>query len=280
VGVLLPLEGASAGKLELLVSAGERAELVVEAWDTGRAENYVPAEFKSSAKVTVEEGDRQWVAIPVEREGVGESGSNIFVILRANAKISLFKSAVPLTGVLAFERGVLSKVSSDLEDHQPDQPIVEWSMKRLVRQPFCIAFETEAYSAGKVIDGYARPYGGPHSWASEPMAKERSEWVEVRLAELAAVSEIHLTFNDDVNEDLINLHHHETPFAIIPELVKDYDLEAWVGGEWRKLAQEQGNRKRKKVHRLTESVATDRVRLVVHATNGCERAELIELRVY
>jgi hypothetical protein len=175
---------------------------------------------------------------------------------------------------------VLSKVSSDLEDHQPDQSIVEWSMKRLVRQPFCVAFETEAYAAEKVIDGYARPYGGPHSWVSEPITQKRSEWVEVRLAELAAVSEIHLTFNDDVNEDLINLHHHETPFAVIPELVKDYDLEAWVGGEWRKLAQEQGNRKRKRVHRLAESVATDRVRLVVHVTNGSERAELIELRVY
>ncbi|MBP3961605.1 hypothetical protein [Paenibacillus lignilyticus] len=33
---------------------------------------------------------------------------------------------------------------------------------------------------------------------------------------------IHVTFNDDVSEDLINLHHYETPFKVMPELVRDY----------------------------------------------------------
>ncbi len=278
VGLLLPIDGAP-GKLELLLSASGSTELVVELWDTGRAENYVPAMFKQRAAVAINAGDKQWVTIPVGW-GSGDEPKNAFFIVRANEKISLFKSELPLTGVLAFERGVKPVVSSDLEDRKPDQPVIEWSMKHLVRQPFCVVLETGAYTADKVIDGYVRPYAGPHIWVSEPIGEGRSEWIEVHLAEQASVSEIHLTFNDDVNEDLINLHHHETPFAVIPELVKDYDVEAFVGGEWRKLAQEQGNRRRKRVHRLAAAVLTDRVRLVVHQTNGSERAELVELRVY
>jgi hypothetical protein len=43
---------------------------------------------------------------------------------------------------------------------------------------------------------------------------------------------------------------------------------------------EQGNRKRKRVHRLDAAIATDRIRLVVRSTNGSERAELVEIRVY
>jgi len=84
-----------------------------------------------------------------------------------------------------------------------------------------------------------------------------------------------------VNEDLINLHHHETPFAVIPELVKDYELLVSLdGGEWRSVASARDNRKRKRVHRLDQAVRADRIRLVVRSTNGGERAELLEIRVY
>ncbi|MCP6374023.1 hypothetical protein NL455_29510, partial [Klebsiella pneumoniae] len=79
-------------------------------------------------------------------------------------------------------------------------------MKRLVRQPFCFAVETgSVFSPDKVIDGYARPFGGPRLWVSEPLAEGCEEWVEVTLPAESDVREIHLTFNDDVNEDLINL---------------------------------------------------------------------------
>ncbi|WP_283656363.1 MULTISPECIES: hypothetical protein [unclassified Paenibacillus] len=44
------------------------------------------------------------------------------------------------------------------------------------------------------------------------------------------VREIHCTFNDDVNEDLINLHHHRTPFEVMPELVRHYRIEVFTDG--------------------------------------------------
>lgn len=278
VGLLFPVEGET-GKLELLLSVSEQTELIVELWDTGRAENYVPAALKSEHKLSLASVGKQWITIPVNEEADAEP-HNVFLIIRANKHVSLYKSAVPNSGVLAFKRGPKPNVMSNLEGHQPGQPVAEWSMSSLARQPFCFSFYTGAFGAEKVIDGYARPYGGPHMWVSDEMKDGQNEWLELRWDEAIRLREIHLTFNDDVNEDLINLHHHVTPFAVIPELVKDYDLEAWVDGEWRALIRERGNRKRKRVHHLNEVIPANRIRIVVRETNGSRHAELVEIRVY
>jgi hypothetical protein len=279
VGWLFPANGGFEG-LTLLVSAREATSLTIELWDTGRPENYVPAYFKQALHIQIDVGEQQWLDVPADRTMFGGDPCNVFIIVRSNEAVSLFTSAVPVSGVLAFERGVKPIVSSDLEDHQPDQPVIEWSMKSLVRKPFCFAVETGAYSPDKVINGYVRPFGGPQLWVSEPIANGREEWIEVKLPEPVDIREIHLTFNDDVNEDLINLHHHETPFLIIPELVKTYEVQAYINGEWVRLVGDSHNRARKKIHRLENPIQSKRIRVVIKETHGGDRAEVIEIRLY
>lgn len=94
------------------------------------------------------------------------------------------------------------------------------------------------------------------------------------------IGEIQVIFNDDVNKDLINLHRHKTPYEIMPELVKDYRIEAWLDGEWVVVIEEKDNRIRRKMHKLNQAVRTDKIRLVVESTNGTPSAEVIEIRVY
>lgn len=81
-------------------------------------------------------------------------------------------------------------------------------------------------------------------WVSEP--SNEPQWLQFSWDEPVAVKEVQLIFNDDVNEDLINLHHHRTDFEVIPELVKDYSLQALIDGEWRTIHREKDNRTRKK----------------------------------
>lgn len=280
VGLLFPVEGNIRG-LKLLVSAVEETALTVELWTTGRAENYVPAVCKQVEVLLLRVGEQQWIEVPVQNDWPSDVGAcNIFMIMCANEHVQLHISETPLTGIIAFERGNKPIVDPSMEDHQPDQPVVEWSMRQLVRKHFCFGVETSAYTVEKVIDGFVRPYGGPHSWVSERMQAGQAEWVEAHLSEVSHVSEIHFTFNNDVNEDLINLHHHETPFPVIPELVKGYDVEIKIDGEWQVMFRVKENRRRKRVHRLEQSIITDGIRLVIHETNGGERAELIEMRIY
>ncbi|MNC46229.1 hypothetical protein D3C75_952390 [compost metagenome] len=138
------------------------------------------------------------------------------------------------------------------------------------------------YAPASVTDGYLRPYGGPHSWVSAPLAAEQGEaWLELVWPEPVRFHEIQVIFNDDVNEDLINLHHHFTPFPVIPELAQAYRLEipAPGGDGWVTLAEETDNRKRNRVYRLAEEAKTDRLRLTVSGTNGGEYAEVVHIGV-
>lgn len=279
IGFLVPVDPKLNG-IELLVDAAEDAELRVEAWSTGRPENYVPARLVGSASASVRGGLRQWIALPLA--WTPENAQNAFIVVKANERLSVHLSHRPITGVLTFKDGGEPPVPASLEEKRVDQPLVRWRAHPFERKTVCfrLAGETDAYLPSKATDGCHRPYGGPHLWSSEADPAAAPQWLELTWPEPVPVGSVHVTFNDDVNEDLINLHHHRTPFEAIPELVKDYRVEAWLDGGWTTVAERRDNRKRKLVHALAARIETNRLRIVVEATNGCPRAEIVEVRVY
>jgi hypothetical protein len=282
LGLLFPVE-PSLGKFELLIQASEPTEVEIELWDTGRDENYVPANLLTTASAKVEQGELQWTSFDLQWAPV--QPKNAFVVIKANDKVKVYVSDDPLSGVLSFIKGAKPRVSSNMEEQQPDQPVVQWSMRGLVRRPICFralpaeGSQSAVYNPAKIIDGFLRPYGSPHVWLSAPIEAGRKEWLELAWDNQVEIGQVELIFNDDVNEDLINLHHHKTPFEIMPELVKDYRVEARVGGVWTELCREAGNRKRKRVHALGAAVSADRLRVVIEATNGSRYAEVVAVRV-
>ncbi|MCQ6563974.1 FAD-dependent oxidoreductase [Paenibacillus mendelii] len=279
VGLLLPAD-PDIGGIELLVDAAEAATLAVELWSTGRGENYVPHTLQVSASAQVGKGVKQWVKLDVHWQPAAPQ--NAFLMIKADERLSLHVSGQPQTGVLAFVKGPTPIVSADLEDHQPSQPVIQWSMRSFVRKPFCFRLlsRTHAFSPAKAVDGFHRPFAGPHLWSSAAMRDDSPEWLELSWVKQVNVKSVHITFNDDVNEDLINLHHHHTPFAILPELIRNYAVEVYANGEWTTVAEGQNNHKRKRVHTLDTAVVADRIRIAAYATNGSLCAEIVEVRVY
>lgn len=280
VALLLPVHPMLSG-LELLLDASSDTALTVELWDTGRKENYVPHSLQVTATVNVTAGTAQWVKLPLEWRP--EEPQNAFIIIRSNKAVSLYHSTEAHSGVLIFFKTEENHVSKNLEDHATDQPVVLWSMQGLARQPFCCRTlsETSAYSADNTINGYHRPYGGPQQWMSQPVQSGKPEWVQLTWEEPQTLAELHLTFNDDVNEDLVNLHHHHTTFRVMPELVRDYHVEVLTpAGEWTQVASVQENHKRKVIHSLDVPVLAQALRIIIDATNGSRYAELIEIRAY
>ena len=68
--------------------------------------------------------------------------------------------------------------------------------------------------------------------------------------------------------------------TVMPDLVKDYDVQVREGGDWRTICEARGNYQRRRVHTLDRAVTTDALRLVVRATNGTPRAQVYEVRAY
>ncbi|MCQ6561131.1 FAD-dependent oxidoreductase [Paenibacillus mendelii] len=272
VGLLLPADPGIHG-LELLIDAADAALLEVELWDTRLGQNYVPHAKRSSAAAQVDKGEKQWVKLDLS--WIPDTARNAFIIIKANDKLAVHLSDRPHTGTLAF-------LNIWTEEQQPGQLAMQWSMRPFARKAICFRLlsPTEAFSSSKVIDGYNRPYAGPHLWSSRAMQDGVDEWLELSWPEPVQVGTVHLTFNDDVNEDLINLHHHRTPFEVIPELVRHYVVQAELDGVWETVAEQPENRKRRQEHIMAAPIVTNRLRIVIKSMNGAAYAEVVEMRVY
>lgn len=277
-GILVPVDGRLTG-LQLLTECSAPTILIAELYTTGRKENYVPHTAVQHVELPLLPGEPEWVQVPLD--WTPEESCNAFIVIKANPHVALFTSSHPLTGVLCFRKGEPPIVSAEYGDRQPPQPVQQWSAGPFSRRPLCFRLPTgRSLNPDKVIDGFNRPYGGPHCWVSEPLAEGEAAWIELQWEQEVSIREIHLTFQDDVNEDLINLHHHRTPFQVIPELVKDYRIEACTPLGNMEIVHCKNNRRRKNIHRLDHPISASSLRLIVESTNGSPRAEVVEIRVY
>ncbi|GAB2570879.1 FAD-dependent oxidoreductase [Gracilibacillus alcaliphilus] len=276
IAFLFPVESQMEA-IRLKAATEKPATLELELWDTGKPQNYIPHKQIATQTIQLQPGEAQWVQAKMTWNP--ETAQNAFVIVRENPDISLYRSDQPVTGVLAFEDSGDSK-STGLFEHEKSQ-VTKWSMKNCVRKPFCFQVEgaSNAYTPDKVINGFHRPYGGPNLWKSKAM-EEQDEWLMLEWDREVRIKEIHLTFNDDVNEDLVNLHHHRTSFEIVPELVKKYAVQVLKDNNWETIIEADNNRKRKIVHHLDKTYDTAKCRIVIYETNGCVSAEIVEVRVY
>jgi hypothetical protein len=267
VAMVVPVDPSLEG-FELLVDAATATSLTVELHDPVKPQNYLPLKLLDSCTVEVPAGEKRWIEVPLTRDQVG----NVVVVLKANPSVSVHTAESALPGMIYFAH----------RDPAPDEQYTEQfrSWKHILqRAGFCVrlAGESSAYSASKVIGGYARPYGGPQLWASEDLAWDPEPWIELTWPEPVEVGEVVVILDDDVEEDLINLHHHRSPDEILPTLIRDYELQVF-DGSWTTVASVESNRRRCLRHPLDRRLSA--LRLVMKATNGAQRAHVVSIRAY
>ena len=267
-GLVLPVDPALTG-LELLVDAAGDTSLTVDVYDPGPGQNYVPRTLVSTSTVPVAAGSKQWVRFGFD--WVPSSPRNAFVLVQASPSAALYVADRPAPGVLSLTRRPLRP-----QDERP-QPLREWTDRELLRRTFCFrAGPTSAFEPSRAVDGYLRPFAGPHTWVSSGLPA----WLRLSWDAPVTIGRIELIGDDDLNEDLINLHRHRTPFPVPPPLVRDYVVEALVAGSWVEVASVTENRRRRLVHVLSEPVTCAALRVVVTATHGAPAAHVIALRAY
>jgi hypothetical protein len=276
LGILVPADPAL-DAVEVLLEARHATQIDVELWSTARGENHIPVRLLDVRPVTVPAG-RSWVRadfgyVPSEPE-------DLVVVIPREAGLAAVVDRRPAPyGVMAL----LSREPRFTAPQNLDHPQTNaWSAAELRRAGVGVRIEpaTAAYAPCQVQGGYARPFRGPHLWSSEAMRAGRPEHVELRWDAPHEIGSIDLLFNDDVDEDLVNLHHHITPFRVIPELVRDYRLQAETTDGWSDLVVVRDNRRRLRRHAFAAPVSTGAVRVVVESTNGSPWAMLHGMRVF
>ena len=272
LGMVLPVAGRLDG-IEVLLDADRDGELTVELHDPIKPQNYLPLELIKTVTVPVSEGEKQWLRIDLD--WLPETAQNAVLVFRADPSIAVYTADRAVTGVLYLRH----------REPAPNEKFTEqfrhW--KQVLQHDglcFRLTSPTQAYAPELVRGGYGRPYGGPQMWHSEPLLADPEPWLEFSWDEPQTIGELSIIFDDDLDEDLINLHHHRTPHDVLPTLVRDYRVEAMVDGSWQQIAGGQDNRRRRCGHRLDRSVTTDRLRLVTTATNGAAEAHVAAFRAY
>jgi hypothetical protein len=264
--------------VQLLLESDRNGERDIELWSTGRGENHIPVRHLKTVRVPVPQG-RSWVAARFDYSP--DAPEDVVVVIpRGQGLAVVVSDRLPAYGVL----GLLSREPRFTAPQNLAHPQTNaWSARELRRKSVAMRVEpeTRAYRASQIAGGYARPFGGPQLWSSDVISGARREHVELRWREPQQVGAVELVFNDDVDEDLINLHHHRTPFDVVPELVRDYRLQLEAeGGGWVDHLVVEGNRHRHRRHSLDDRVMTRALRLVVDRTNGADRAMVFGVRVF
>ncbi len=272
LGMVIPVDPALDG-IEMLLDAAADTELVVDLHHTGKSQNYVPVGHVATARTPVSAGNRQWVRVDVPWRP--ETPRNAFIAVRANSSVSLHVADDAEPGTLFFRH----------REPPADEVYTEqWRAWKYILHRRSVCFRlttpTDAFAPSQVVGGYARPYGGPQMWVSDILEQDPAPWIELSWDEPTPIREIAMIFDDEVEEDLINLHHHRTPDDVLPGLVRDYRVELEVAGKWQVAAASTDNRRRHRAHRLPAATLATKLRVVVEATNGAPRAHVVAVRAY
>src|SRR5699024_8498148 len=271
LSLVLPADPGIDG-LEVLVDAAEDTELSAALHTTSKPQNYLPHAQLGTTRVPVPQG-RSWVRLPFAH--TPDAPRNLVVVLHSNPLLRVHRGDHAEPGTVTMHRRPLPPG----EEH-PEQ-WREWK-ETLHGAGICFRLlsPTSAFAATRALGGYARPYGGPNMWISGPPTEDPQPVLELAWEEPQRVTEVDLLFDDDLNEDLINLHHHRSPDDIMPTLVRNARLEAHTDGAWHHLDSVRENRERRRVLRLDAPVRATALRLVVEVTHGVTEGRVEGVRVY
>lgn len=275
LGVLVPVD-PRLEHVDVLVEVARDTRLAASLWTTGHRQNAVPIDKQLQVEVslTATEGP-QWVRLPFE--WTPDEPENVVIVLEAAEGVSVVLAEAQVPGVLALPHKPQADGDANVMVEESES-VVAWPAIPLRGKTVRVRLSpsTEAFSEQKAVGGYQRFYGGPNMWMSQPGATEHAltlEWDEPRQ-----LRSIRLVFDDDTDVELNTLHHHRTPDRIFPELVRDYVLETRSGDQWHEVVRVEANRRRQRVHEVSQTA--DALRLRVLATNGAPQARVVSLRVY
>lgn len=140
---------------------------------------------------------------------------------------------------------------------------------------FTVEPPQQAYPPENVLTGVTRPHRCTNLWRSDPR-QPLSQWIQLAWPAPRTIGQIQLTFAGH----LLREYHAQPPFYRDPQCAKDYRVQAELDGEWVDVARVHGNHTTRRVHDLQPNVTTQRIRVMIDATNGDPAAGIYEIRCY
>lgn len=131
----------------------------------------------------------------------------------------------------------------------------------------------------QAVNGVTRIVGDQmNMWVSDPQ-QPLPQHLQLDFGKKQAFNSVYLTFDTNLNEARHCSWEHKDVERMVPESVRDYEVQVSDGSEWKTIVQVSRNYQRRRIHRFPEANAS-KLRVVVNKTNGDKSARIFEVRVY
>jgi hypothetical protein len=252
IALCLSNDSSAAEALEVRLHAAEHV------WDY-RAEPGAPL---ATGRLTVPPGKSRWVkwALNLELPAAIASGSFLRVDAMPNKNLHWHMAKKIIPGHMAM------------------YAISPGRMRRF-GNGHTLAYEVvppqKSFSPTLVLTGVTRPHRATNLWVSDAH-QPLPQWLELAWPSPQAIREVQLVFPGH----LVREYHAYGPFYRDPQCPRDYAIEVRANGSWTRVLEVTDNYQRLRRHTLSAPVTTDKLRVIVTATNGDPSAAVYEIRCY
>ncbi|ETT62586.1 hypothetical protein C173_25841 [Paenibacillus sp. FSL R7-277] len=216
----------------------------------------------ASCTLTIPPGGRHWIewASPAGAAEGLKPGRYIRLDLAANPQVIWHAAGSIIPGhISAFEMG-------------------GGRMRRFEKgmtMSYRIAPPQQPFGAENIVSGVTRPYRYTNLWRSDPV-QPLPQWLQLDWATEQQIGTVEITFAGHIFRE----YHAYGPFYRDPQCVKEYRIQSWTGGEWIDVIHATDNYQRQVRHKLPDAIRTEKLRIVIEATNGDPSAAVYEVRCY
>ena len=134
---------------------------------------------------------------------------------------------------------------------------------------FEIVPPVKPFHAENAVNGIARAGADKtNMWISSPALPQ---WLELDFGGEKNIGKAELIFDTNLDKPCYR--------GIPAECVRDYELQSLTDGQWQTVVKVSGNRMRRRLHTF-DPVRTEKLRLMITATNGDPCARVYEFRAW
>lgn len=241
--------------LQIMLKSNSEQVVKLSLYDSIKPQNYTPERLCVMNTVTLTSGE-QCVSISHNEDTIG----NTIMCIEASDAVMIGTVSQETLGII----GVFSNNGRGFDLFNPAIKTIE---------------PVHLFEPINVIDGYNRPYGGMHLWAS-PISEEKP-FVELKLAKPERIGVLHLYLECSLYRDFNNLRPGKTNpewDKLPPYLARKIRIE-FIGGNTVKVINIDENRQRHVIVR-TDCANVERIRVTIENTWGGELGVIHEIRVY
>ncbi|GBF74839.1 hypothetical protein PA598K_03207 [Paenibacillus sp. 598K] len=234
-----------------------RIYAVTDIWDY-RSEPGTPL---AEAVLEVPRGDELWLPLELDLQPGRDfpAHSYLRIDLLAHPQVAWLRAGTVIPGhTAAYEIGQ-GKMRSIKENRS-----------------FRISPAQNCYAPALVQSGVTRPHRSTNLWRSDPQ-QPLGQWLDLQWESPQRIRRVELTFPGHLYHE----YHNYPPFYRDPQCARAYSILAWQDGAWVEAATKRDNYQRRNAVDLGgDGVLTDRLRVLVHETNGDPSAAIYEIRCY